>query len=127
MKKLIAILAITVMSNAAYAEKENTESASINIKQALDLALAELPEGKEITSIALQEDRDGRQWYFAEYGIRIVAYETKEMNSKGELIPTTKYRKQTIGATISIEGAVKIDQLKPRSIVPRRRVILPAK
>ena len=127
MKTIIRILIITAMFNTAYAEKETAESSGISIKQALDFALEKLPEGKEITSIALKEDREGRQWYFAEYDVRVIPYETKEMDSKGDLVPCTKYRKKTIGAVISMEGEVKIDQLEPRSLIPTRRVILPSR
>ncbi|MGJ8649536.1 MAG: hypothetical protein ACSHX4_04195 [Opitutaceae bacterium] len=120
--KVIYFSLVTLVLNAGFAHSES----KISIKEALDLAFEQLPEGKEITSIELQSDRDDHQWYFAEYGEKIVPYETKEMNADGEYIPCTKFRKVTVGIKIEMNKEVQIDQISATGM-PRRRVILPQK
>ncbi|MEM7790703.1 MAG: hypothetical protein AAF546_04810 [Verrucomicrobiota bacterium] len=118
-------LLMILVAVCVHAEKE--EAPSLSIKEALDLALDQLPEGKEITSIALQEYREDEVWYFAEYDEKVIPYESKEMNANGDFIPVTKFRKVKIGMKIGMDGNVLTDQLSSTASIPRRRVIIPSK
>ena len=123
--KAFQFLLITLTLNSGFAYAEDTEP-KLSIQEALELAIEKLPEGKEIESIALQTDREGNQWYFAEYGEKVISYEGRDMDEKGEYIPCTKYRKVSVGVKVEMNKDVQIDQISTSGI-PRRREILPKK
>lgn len=117
--KLITLITL-VLSCTLYAEEKKESVEQLDILEALKIAMAHIPEGKEIESIKKITVNEVTYYYYASYGSEIIPYDSKELQADGSYKEITKYKDAEVGVLISQTGEVETGATAPRRSISRR-------